>query len=264
MAVLVGELAPAELSEISAPLASTAAWTHFASAAAAMEELGEASQPPDVVILVQSRPGIIRDSEVIELQRAVPLAGKYAVLGSWCEGESRSGKPWPGVTRCYWNDWPSRWREEIERIRCGQLPLWSMPVTATNEERLLSRSHSRSRRLNSGYIVVVAASAEARRAVSEAARLTQTSVVECHPDQKIVAHTVQAIIWDTTLEAASDPEQVKSLKGRFRGAPLLALVTFPRRHNLEQMRAAGIAAVIAKPWLIEDLLQQIGRFHHHC
>jgi CheY-like chemotaxis protein len=195
---------------------------------------------------------------VIELQRAAPLAGMYAVLGSWCEGEARSGKPWSGVTRCYWHTWPARWHEESERFRRGDLSLWSLPVTATEEERLLGRSHSILEK-RTGCIVVVAESPETRQAISDAMKAIYSSVVECHAAQKIAVQGANAIILDTTLEAASDPEKVKSLKARFSNAPLLALVTFPRHHDIDRMYRAGVNGILAKPWLIEDLHQQLAQ-----
>src|SRR4051794_29294137 len=43
---------------------------------------------PEVIIVVQSRPDVFDGEYINQLQRAAPLAGTVALLGSWCEGET--------------------------------------------------------------------------------------------------------------------------------------------------------------------------------
>ena len=135
--------------------------------------------------------------------------------------------------------------------------MWTMPVTATEEERVLGRGLVRSEGARNGCVVVVGGSRETRRAISDAVELRQSCVLECRLKDKIAANGVTAIVWDTTSQSAGDPEQVALLKARFHDAPILALVTFPRRHDVQKIIAAGVDGVLAKPWLIDDLLAQI-------
>ena len=58
---------------------------------------------PDLIVLAQTRPGQFSADEVDRLRRATPSARLSGLLGSWCEGEARSGTPWPGVMRTYWH-----------------------------------------------------------------------------------------------------------------------------------------------------------------
>src|SRR5262245_46214259 len=60
---------------------------------------------PDLILLVASRPGRFSAAEVEALHRRAPLARLVALLGTWCEGEVRSGHPWPGVNRIYAHQW---------------------------------------------------------------------------------------------------------------------------------------------------------------
>jgi hypothetical protein len=62
-------------------------------------------QSYDLVVLAQSRRDQFLDSEVEELITNFPAAPVVGLLGSWCEGESRSGKPYPGVIQVYWHQW---------------------------------------------------------------------------------------------------------------------------------------------------------------
>ena len=64
--------------------------------------------PPDVVLIAQARPGQFTRGQVEQLHRASPVSRLVALLGSWCEGEIRSGRPWPGVVRIYWHQWRAR------------------------------------------------------------------------------------------------------------------------------------------------------------
>src|SRR5262245_23662353 len=66
---------------------------------------GEGTGPPHAILFFQSRPGQISCREV-ECQHArAPLARLVALVGPWCEGEQRSGRPWPGVVRVPWRTW---------------------------------------------------------------------------------------------------------------------------------------------------------------
>ena len=91
--------------------------------------LTPSANDPDLILLVASRPGRFSAAEVESLHRRAPLARLIALLGSWCEGEVRSGHPWPGVTRIYAHQWQARLPRELET--------WQ-PRTATEIDRLMS------------------------------------------------------------------------------------------------------------------------------
>src|SRR3954462_14967953 len=57
---------------------------------------------PELIIVAQNRPDSICSDRLDHLRRDAPLAGIVALLGSWCEGETRTRRPWPGVHRVYW------------------------------------------------------------------------------------------------------------------------------------------------------------------
>ena len=90
--------------------------------------------PVDVIVIAQARPGEFSHDNVQRLRQIAPLARIVALLGSWCEGESRSGKPWPGVVRTYWHQWPARAERELRRLAAGECSAWALPPTATDEE----------------------------------------------------------------------------------------------------------------------------------
>ncbi|MEM8681714.1 MAG: hypothetical protein AAGF97_20385, partial [Planctomycetota bacterium] len=73
---------------------------------ATLEELASMQQlrrPPRFVVLLQSRPGQFLHGELEALQRALPDTNWLCVVGSFAEGETRSGQPLPGIDRVYWS-----------------------------------------------------------------------------------------------------------------------------------------------------------------
>jgi hypothetical protein len=58
---------------------------------------------PELVVGLQNRPGQWREEELDGASRLWPLAVTVALLGSWCEGEPRTGRPLPGVARVPWH-----------------------------------------------------------------------------------------------------------------------------------------------------------------
>src|SRR5262245_28822602 len=81
--------------------------------------------PPEVVIVSQSRPDAVCRQPTVQFRRAMPLAGIVTLLGSWCEGEARTGRPWPSVHRLYWYDFPAWWRRQMRLRAEGRCPDWA-------------------------------------------------------------------------------------------------------------------------------------------
>jgi hypothetical protein len=98
---------------------------------------------PDVIVVAQARPGEFSHQAVDRLRRLAPLARIVGLMGSWCEGEMRSGSPWPASARVYWHQWPARCGGELGHLARGVPSSWSLPITATEEERLLADAATR-------------------------------------------------------------------------------------------------------------------------
>lgn len=251
LVLIVGDLSHPDVAAVAVPLEDSAVARHYASMQEAAEWLSQAEVMPDVVLLVQARPGEIASSSVDQLRRLAPLVPMLAILGSCCEGETRTGTPWPGVPRCYWYQWPARWREEQLRRRAGELPLWSLPATASEEERLLARM-GRAESSRAISISVVAPASDATNALADALQSVGCSVALSAPSEN-----PSIVLWDTSPASVCDPQQVSALRLRYGAAPILALVTFPRHQTTAAARQAGVAALLAKPFLLDDLIAEI-------
>jgi hypothetical protein len=66
---------------------------------------------PELIVMAQSRPGTVQSEDVERLRRRAPLAGVVSLAGSWCEGETRTGRPLPSAVRLYWYEFEPWWRQ---------------------------------------------------------------------------------------------------------------------------------------------------------
>ena len=85
------------------------------------------------IIIAQSRPGQFAPHDIDQLSRAMPLAHLIALLGSCCEGETRSGRCWPGVVRVYWHQFTARAATELRMDVTATS--WQLPRTVSDAER---------------------------------------------------------------------------------------------------------------------------------
>lgn len=224
----------------------------------AAEWLKAAEAPVDLIVVAQSRPGQIGAAAIESLRRAAPLAPIVGLLGSWCEGEMRSGFPWPGVPRVYWHQWPSRFSEELARLAKGQPGTWTMPLTATSEERLLA-----SARMRDGAIQNVAAVVGGYREMAEwlaaACRQRGMSAIVLPGLPSTQMDGIEIVFWDAGLATPNLIDGFGRLATCFVRAPVMVLLDFPRSDDVRQLTAAGAAAVLAKPLLVADLFGNMER-----
>jgi hypothetical protein len=265
--LLVGSMAQRALQDVGPQsLGEALRIVALADAARAIGWMEQEQAEPALLILCPSRPGEIDEREVFSLRRAAPLARVCAVLPSWCEGETRSGRPWPGVWRIYQQDWPQRGARELAALAAGRPTVWNLPATATAEEQLLaemelvahrSRASKPSGAAKLGTVAVLAATVEAGQALADACRSLgyEPIVWRRLPAEGELA--VRALLWDTTAEMAARGDLVQRLSAAGQGAPIVALLGFPRPEQAERARQAGVAAVLSKPLLLADLEWQL-------
>ena len=91
------------------------------------ELVASASLSPEVIVFFHSRPHSVRQHSLHDLRKTAPLAGVVVVAGSWCEGELRTGRVWPGVHRHYWYEFPAWWSRQVALRAAGRCPEWAKP-----------------------------------------------------------------------------------------------------------------------------------------
>ena len=220
-----------------------------------------ANQSPELILVAQSRPGMIAGRIVDALRRTAPLAGIVSLVGSWCEGETRTGKPWPGVERLHWYEFPTWWRRQLARRVAGRCPDWSRPgdhrfrISQTSEP---SEPGGPSLRL--GLIALRTPHRATAAALSDTLRRAGYATAwqpQGHPTSAV--RGALAGIWDGGQLSDHEADDLLAFCKRLAndGAPVMAMLDFPRRDCADRATQIGVAAVLGKPWLSVDLLAML-------
>ena len=222
-------------------------------------ETGEYAGPePNLILFAVARPGRFSAAQIESLYRRAPLANLLALLGGWCEGEVRSGRPWPGVTRIYAHQWQPRLRQEVLHASSHvSLAAWQ-PRTASEMDRLLSparTSPSTPHRL----IGIMAARRTMFEALAGACETHGHSAVWLLPALPPPVQNVDAILCDATLDLTTELALLGSLREQLHAPPAIVLLDFPRYGDIARATSAGVTAVLARPYLIADLAAEIER-----
>lgn len=209
--------------------------------------------PPHVLMIAQGRPGRFNCAEIERLHTASPLSRLVALLGSWCEGEGRSGRPWPGVLRVFWHQWQARLIPELSGDVFPRFSQWSLPRTVDLAEQS-AQVLAPPRRGERGLVAVCTPSLLMFRGLSDACRDGGYATVWVRPAQPPQLSGVAAWIWDGIAGDAAAADELRRLRPPGDSSPLVALLDFVRGGDRDRALAAGATAVLAKPFLIGDLL----------
>ena len=217
---------------------------------------------PDVIVVAQAYPGQFSTEAVDRLRCLEPLAPVVGLLGSWCEGETRSGQPWPAAVRIYWHQWPAQAEQEIARLRAGTCSTWSLPITASEEERLLLLAEERIAK-REGLIAIWTPDFEMQDWLQAACAQRGYSTVWLLAHRPLPAEEVTAAIFDGNECRGEEAESLRQLAAALGPVPIIALLDFPRIDDRNRALGAGAHAVLSKPVLIEDLFWQIEQLVEH-
>ncbi len=207
---------------------------------------------PEVIVVAQAIPGQFSGEQIEQLRAHAPLARLVALLGSWCEGEMRTGTPWPAAIRLYWHQWPGPIHRELTALCEGRGLGWSLPMTATEEERLLIEPAS-DEPLRSGLVVVVSDDYNMADWLSAACRRRGWATVWRRPGEAIRAAGAEAVVFDGDLASDGELMEIGRLGNALPEAWLVVLLAFPRVDDVSRARRAGAGRVLSKPIGVADL-----------
>ena len=223
----------------------------------ALEQL-RSGDDPRFILLVQSRRDEISQFQIERLHRAAPLARLLGLLGSWCEGEVRSGRPWAGVKRVYWHQWtPQLVTSDIEGPS-RPASTWALPRTATSAERLL-RSRQVDRAPRGGMIGISALSFTDFDTLADVCKVAGFSARWLKDPRTVQLGDREAILCDGGTSHRHDLHRIEELIRQFPGVPLVAILGYPRLEDQQRALAAGACGIISKPYLVGDLLDELDR-----
>ncbi len=209
----------------------------------------------DLVILAQSRRDQFLQGEVEELVGNFPSVPVVGLLGSWCEGESRSGTPYPGVIRIYWHQWEGRYSQFVEQLENSGITSWHAPRTSTISDRIVAQAIRQDVSIGSGYIGVSAWTRSEYEMLDDAiasfgwrSRWVERSIWDAAASATVLVMCVVADSWTAELE-----KRIDWLSSEIPDVPFVLLLNYPRQSDSEAILAAGISVVISKPFELQDL-----------
>lgn len=212
----------------------------------------DSTTSPELTIIAQIRPGLIDNSKVVTLRRASPLAGIVAVVGTWCEGEPRTGRPWPGVQRLYWYEFPAWWRRQLAVRAAGNCPDWARQ---SGELRISDFGFRISAEENRGLVAIDTVRRETYVALADVLFRAGYVTIRFKIGQHGYALSgCLAGIWEGGQLDEGEAKNLAQFCHAHGNAPVIALLDFPRRDCVDAARQLGAAAALGKPWLNRDLL----------
>jgi hypothetical protein len=254
--VFVGDADWSEFRHVHQWLGERAALTTAADLSAALPLIERDHFEPALIVFAQRWPGEFPDRRIERLRRAAPLARFSELLGSWCEQPPAESEPVLGTLSYYWHRWVSRMAPEFALQAGGELPIWNLSPTATDEERLLEVSQ-RPRPRNRGLLAIHSRDAETAAVLCDAAGSRGFAAVWRRGPSLSHIAGVRAGIWDATNNSQAAAHEMNQWRAALAGVPTVALLDFPRAEDRECFLEAGAAAIVSKPFWLDDVFWQI-------
>jgi CheY-like chemotaxis protein len=263
--LLIGDLKRPEFQGVGEFLGSFGPVHYFSEVEAALSALAAGEIVSDLTVIAQSYPGEFSQKAIDRLRAASPVSRIIALLGTWCEGEMRSGQPWPAVIRRYWHQGLDRFGREIGRLAGGDCPSWGLPITATEEDRLLAaipprRTGFQPVETDNGLIGIAAARFESFEWLSVACRLHGYATIWLRGPHFPLVEGFKAILADGTDFQGAEFETFREIAARYPQTKRIALMDFPRIEDRCRLEESGAVAVLSKPLNVEDLVVVLGQF----
>lgn len=288
--VLIGDSGRAEFRHIAEDLARQCYVVQASAPEAAFSLAQVLTEPPDLCLLLQPAP--ILPAEVQTLSRLFaifPLMPIVIVLGSWAEGETRTGRPVPGTLRVFWYEWSTFWLHFLEHFQLKHAFVTSLPRTSSPEELILFQSARKPRILPltteatescctradnpdtlnplSGTAAIVTPVFENFRLLRDILELGGWSSTWLRRIANPAAHEEELrrsplVIVDVMEDLPQLNKTLRAIRAASRQALLLVLQTFPRPQEFELVHTLGPSLLLRKPIDVDELLEQVGRFSH--
>lgn len=226
------------------------------------QALRSGSPQPAAIILGQSRRGEFSPGDQERLLRFAPLAETVVVLGSWCEGETRSGSPATGWQRVYWHQFLDRARVELlpglNNHDGADRQVYRLPRTVTENERGLARSRWRIPS-GAGCIAINTPGQVDYEAVAEACRAAGYETIWCQQSDRSEIAAVRCVVWDRWGFENDDLAAWTDWQKEWKHLPTVATIGFPRKQDLQLVTSGAVEAIVGKPFVLAELLNALDK-----
>lgn len=215
----------------------------------------------DLVVIAQSQRNQLFARDVEKIQSMFSNTPVIGLLGSWCEGETRSGTPFPGVTRVYWHQWQGRYERFVDQLAAAGITSWHAPRTSSVADQIATNALLRKKSREIEYIGISAWTrpqfdmlADATRHFGWNACWVERAKWDAETCGTISAICVEADSWSGDLN-----KRVKWIRSEIPDTPIVLLLNYPRESELDEIRSAGVSEVVSKPFELHELQSAIIR-----
>lgn len=214
----------------------------------------------DLVVIAQARRGQHCAEDVEALQASFSTTPIVALLGSWCEGETRSGVPWPGVPRVYWHQWEGQYQKFADQLSQYGISDWHAPRTSTIADRI-ARSRAIDHPADIKCVAISAWTNQTHAMVADAINhfgwsncWVERAVWNAETSSAVDAIVIEADTWSDALV-----NRVQWIQRQIPDTPMVMVTNYPRRDELEVIKSTGISEVVSKPFELNELKTAVVR-----
>lgn len=218
----------------------------------------DGSENFDLIVIAQDRRSVIDEESIEFVKNTFATTPLVALLGSWCEGEVRSGEPWSGIPRVYWHQWQGRFEQFLDCLNSEEIHEWQLPATASVADSIDVAPHFG----EDGFSGIVAVSAWTKTQFSMiedalSAFGVKSSWVERSTWDGQAKSLVKAVIIDDESLTGDLETRIRWIFSTFGQIPLILTLSFPRKDEVDSLKQLGAGAIVSKPFKLGDLKQAI-------
>ena len=220
-------------------------WPEFRQAACWLRERFEVTTEvtalvPQAVVCVQRFSEDVSSARIESLRQRFPAVQWISFVGPWCVGESRAGEARTEMLPVPWDAWEAAFPVILQ-------PRSVLPRTVAERDRVLARRRGLAGLTRERFIGVIAKSRESRSTLLDLVQQAGATAVAVEIPSAVESDKLNAIGFDegdATEEIGSSP----MWREVFQRVPTIVTLGFARPSEVAQLHAAGVAAVISKPY----------------
>ena len=201
----------------------------------------------DLALVAQSGRETISQQVIDHLRRLLGIATPVInLLGSWCEGQERSGIPLKHVLPIYWHQWTGGISQLLAMARSGvSHPQEELIRPATLRVGVSALCHAQASYLEDALNFLGAEAVWLEQQEWQAERTKQTPLAICVDGDSLTANLVQ---------------RLSVIRNEYPTTPLIVMLNFPRKEEeLELTGVLDVAAVVSKPFDLTRLARSLGQ-----
>jgi hypothetical protein len=160
----------------------------------------------------------------------------------------------PGVIRVYWHEASVRFRQELPRW-FERESVWTLPATATDEERLLAVSEN-ALPTGDGLVAIWSRRREMAEMLADACHNAGYATVWLHPRRPCQVQGAAGAIFDGDSLNSATLDELKRFAGHISPAPVVVLLGAPRIQDVRTVQSLR-GHVLAKPFRVDELLWKL-------